>query len=131
MQAVNLSWSILQASSSSENVVVIEIWYLGLLIYVVCVCPVDRRDVWDILLDIRRLRGGGGERREREYNFSGDIDSVGAGGDGHGLLRRTYLRRTFQPRRHHCFRFLQEIPLETGDIIIHFRLQFHVNSHTL
>lgn len=61
--------------------------------------------------------GGGGERRQTK---GGDVawnsHSVGAGGYGHGVLRRPYLRRTFQSRCYPCFRLLQEVPMETGTV---------------
>lgn len=72
-------------------------------------------DARDIFLDLCRLRGGGGERRQREGGDAArNLDSVGAGGDGHGLLRRPHLRRPLQPRCHPRFRLLQEVPLEAG-----------------
>ena len=77
-----------------------------------------RRGIRYVLLDICGVWGGGGESGQGQGGeLPWNSNSVGDGGDGHGLHCWPHLRCPFQPCCHHCFRLLQEVPLETGKLI--------------
>jgi hypothetical protein len=76
-----------------------------------------RRDLRDVLPDLRRVRGGGGEPAHRRHgDVPGHLHRVGPRRHGDGLLRRPHLRRAPQPRRLRRIRHLRPLPVEAGII---------------
>lgn len=85
-----------------------------------CLCfgvAADCRGSGNVLLDIRRMCVGGGESwQEWDDHSNGDLNCLGTGCDGYGLLSWTYLRCPFQPCCHCCFCCFQKISMETGKL---------------
>lgn len=79
------------------------------------VVPDPGGGVGDLLPDLRRVRGGGGEPADgRHGDVPGHLRRVGPGRDGDGVLRGPHLRRAPEPGRVPRLRHLRPLPLEAG-----------------